>query len=111
VNISNKHAEHKNSYKQIGKVQELKSELIAAKKDKPNKRLGILKKILANSTMGNDMSPLYPDVLECLSDKESLEMKKMIWLFVVFYARKNSELTKRCVTFLAQASVIFIKIL
>lgn len=39
------------------------------------------------------MSPLYPDVLACLSI-EVLEIKKMVYLFLVNYARARPEMVK-----------------
>jgi hypothetical protein len=46
-----------------GKVQEFRAELLDDRKDPKHttKRI-VLKKIVANMTIGNDMSPLFPDV-------------------------------------------------
>ncbi|KAF7793028.1 hypothetical protein EIP86_004133 [Pleurotus ostreatoroseus] len=53
---------------QRGKIQEFRAELQAAeaKDRKFTKRKTVLKKIVANITMGNDMSPLFVDVIQCL---------------------------------------------
>ncbi|GAA5854298.1 hypothetical protein JCM8547_001770 [Rhodosporidiobolus lusitaniae] len=77
-----------------GKLQELKAELQADKKDKNfSKRKTVLKRVVASMTMGQDMSPLYPDVLACLSI-QVLEIKKMVYLYLINYARVKPEMVK-----------------
>jgi AP-2 complex subunit beta-1 len=99
----------------IGKVQELRAELNAGmggggRKPKLNQVAIALKKIIANITMGNDMSPLFSDVIECLSlsapsssysvsgkpsgSHHVLEVKKMVYLFLVSYAKGKQDLFK-----------------
>ncbi|KZV91067.1 Adaptor protein complex beta subunit [Exidia glandulosa HHB12029] len=75
---------------QRGKIEEFRKELQEAEtKDKKFiKRKTALKKIVANITMGNDMSPLFPDVVQCLVTP-SLEIKKMVYLFLVSYGRSR----------------------
>ncbi|THG97805.1 hypothetical protein EW026_g4261 [Hermanssonia centrifuga] len=77
---------------QRGKIQEFRAELHAAEsKDKKFvKRKTVLKKIVANITMGNDMSPLFTDVVQCLGIP-LLEIKKMVYLFLVCYGRSKAE--------------------
>ncbi|GAA5837693.1 hypothetical protein JCM3766R1_000556 [Sporobolomyces carnicolor] len=76
------------------KLQELKAELQADKKDKNfNKRKTVLKRVVASMTMGQDMSPLYPEILACLSI-QVLEIKKMVYLYLVNYARVKPEMMK-----------------
>ncbi|KAI0807096.1 Adaptor protein complex beta subunit [Fomes fomentarius] len=77
---------------QRGKIQELRAELEAAEsKDKKFvKRKTVLKKIVANITMGNDMSPLFTDVVQCLGTP-LLEIKKMVYLFLVSYGRQKAD--------------------
>ncbi|KAI0928751.1 hypothetical protein AcW1_005905 [Taiwanofungus camphoratus] len=77
---------------QRGKIQEFRAELHAAEsKDKKfTKRKTVLKKIVANITMGNDMSPLFSDVVHCLGIP-SLEIKKMVYLFLVCYGRSKAD--------------------
>ena len=50
-----------------------------------------MKKIVANMTMGNDMSPLFPDVLSCMH-VPVLEVKKMVYLYLVNYARTKPDM-------------------
>ncbi|KAJ7582755.1 adaptin N terminal region-domain-containing protein [Mycena floridula] len=77
---------------QRGKIDEFRAELQAAEtKDKKYlKRKTVLKKIVANITMGNDMSPLFTDVVQCLGTP-LLEIKKMVYLFLVSYGRSKPE--------------------
>ncbi|KAF8741032.1 hypothetical protein AX14_006227 [Amanita brunnescens Koide BX004] len=77
---------------QRGKIEEFRAELqIPDSKDKKFvKRKTALKKIVANITMGNDMSPLFPDVVQCLGTP-LLEVKKMVYLFLVSYGRSKPE--------------------
>ncbi|KAJ2999637.1 hypothetical protein HDV02_002406, partial [Globomyces sp. JEL0801] len=79
-------------YFQRGKVHELQQELQFDKKDTKNiKKKHALKKVIANMTMGNDMSPLAADVIACIS-LQDLEIKKMVYLFVVTYCKYKPEL-------------------
>ncbi|KAF5358160.1 hypothetical protein D9756_001611 [Leucocoprinus leucothites] len=75
---------------QRGKIEELRSELQAAEaKDKKFvKRKTVLKRIVANITMGNDMSPLFNDVVQCLGTP-LLEIKKMVYLYLISYGRSK----------------------
>ncbi|TLD23935.1 hypothetical protein PspLS_06794 [Pyricularia sp. CBS 133598] len=82
-----------------GKVAELRLELNSGgKKDKnfTAKKIA-LKKIVANMTMSNnDMVALFPDVIGCMHI-ESLEIKKMCFLFLVNYARMRPEIAIKAI--------------
>jgi AP-2 complex subunit beta-1 len=54
-------------------------------------RKNTLKKIIANISMGNDMAPLFKDVLGCIHIPQ-LEVKKMVYLYLVTYGNSNPEL-------------------
>ncbi|ESZ90822.1 AP-2 complex subunit beta [Sclerotinia borealis F-4128] len=76
-----------------GKVAELRLELNSGgKKDKNHAAKKIaLKKIVANMTMSNnDMVALFPDIVGCMQI-QSLEIKKMCFLFLVNYARMKPD--------------------
>ncbi|KAI6039036.1 adaptin N terminal region-domain-containing protein [Pisolithus marmoratus] len=77
---------------QRGKIEEFRAELQAAEsKDKKyQKRKTVLKKIVANITMGNDMSPLFHDVTQCIGTP-LLEIKKMVYLYLVSYGRSKPD--------------------
>ncbi|KAF9142680.1 AP-2 complex subunit beta [Mortierella sp. GBA39] len=77
---------------QRGKIQELRLELNSDKKDRNyTRKKQTLKKIVANMTMGNDMSSLHPDVIACMSIPV-LEVKKMVYLFLINYAKAKPEM-------------------
>ncbi|KAI8804042.1 vesicle-mediated transport-related protein [Cladochytrium replicatum] len=79
-------------YFQRGKIHELRSELVSEKKDpKHAKKKVVMKRIVANMTMGNDMSPLFADVVACMNIPV-LEIKKMIYLYLINYSRWKPEM-------------------
>ncbi|GAA5893593.1 hypothetical protein JCM8208_000837 [Rhodotorula glutinis] len=79
---------------QRNKLQELRAELQADKKDKNFvRRKTVLKRVVASMTMGQDLSPLYPDVLACLSI-QVVDIKKMVYLFLINYARVKPEMVR-----------------
>ncbi|KAK5658202.1 hypothetical protein OQA88_2177 [Cercophora sp. LCS_1] len=82
-----------------GKVAELRLELNSgSKKDKnfTTKKIA-LKKIVANMTMSNnDMVALFPDIIACMAI-QSLEIKKMCFLFLVNYARMRPEIAVKAI--------------
>lgn len=50
-----------------------------------------MKKIVANMTMGNDMSALFPDILNVMQ-VPVLEIKKMVYLYIINYARTKPDM-------------------
>ncbi|KAG8932922.1 hypothetical protein FRC03_000058 [Tulasnella sp. 419] len=83
-----------------GKIQDFKKELAEAdaKDKKHTKRKQILKKIVANITMGNDMSPLFREVIACMPI-QVLEIKKMVYLYLVSYGRSKPDDIQYAVTY------------
>ncbi|KAJ2019365.1 hypothetical protein GGI14_001660 [Coemansia sp. S680] len=55
-----------------------------------------MKKVVANMTMGNDMSPLFQEVIACMGVPD-LEVKKMVYLFLINYARARAEIANLAV--------------
>ncbi|CAG8567548.1 12509_t:CDS:10 [Dentiscutata erythropus] len=88
-------------YFQRGKIHELRTELNSEKKDKQHtKKKTVLKKIVANMTMGNDMSALFPDVINCMHIP-ALEIKKMVYLYLINYSRAKPDIAVNAIpTFL-----------
>lgn len=82
-----------NSHLMAGKTHQLSIQLQNAEKGdvKFIIRRNILKKIVANISMGNDMAPLFPDVINCLSIPQ-LEVKKMVYLFLVTYGSQYPDM-------------------
>ncbi|KAI0023112.1 adaptin N terminal region-domain-containing protein [Xylariomycetidae sp. FL0641] len=89
-----------------GKVAELRLELNSGpKKDKnfTQKKIA-LKKIVANMTMSNnEMVSLFPDIIACMHI-QSLEIKKMCFLFLVNYSRMRPEIAVKAIPVLEQVS-------
>lgn len=54
-------------------------------------------------TMGNDMSPLFPDVIACLSIP-NLEVKKMVYLYVTNYCRSKPDMARMAAPYFEKAS-------
>lgn len=76
----------------LGKIQELRAELTSEKRDpKHQRKKTVMKKIVANMTMGNDMSPLFPDILNVMQ-VPVLEIKKMVYLYIINYARSKPDM-------------------
>jgi vesicle coat complex subunit len=74
-----------------GKVEELRVELLSKKDKSHARKKETLKKIVANMTIGHeDMSPLFPAIIECMA-LPVIEIKKMCYLFVMNYARLKPE--------------------
>ncbi|ORY98987.1 putative beta-adaptin [Syncephalastrum racemosum] len=85
-------------YFQRGKIQELRAELTSEKRDpKHLRKKTVMKKIVANMTMGNDMSPLFPDILNVMN-VPILEIKKMVYLYLINYARSKPDMAMMAIT-------------
>ena len=48
--------------------------------------------VIAAMTVGKDVSGLFPDVLQCMQTT-NLELKKLIYLYLINYAKSKPELT------------------
>ncbi|KAL7749680.1 hypothetical protein RI367_004908 [Sorochytrium milnesiophthora] len=83
-------------YFQRGKIQELRAELASDKTVKGVKKRDVLKKIVANMTMGNDMSQLFPDVLNCMNLGD-VDVKKMVYLYLMNYSKSKPDLAMMAV--------------
>jgi AP-1 complex subunit beta-1 len=71
-----------------GETFELKAELNADTKDK---RKDAVKKVIANMTIGKDVSMLFADVVKNMQT-EDLELKKLVYLYLINYAKTQPEL-------------------
>lgn len=76
-----------NSTIQRGELQELYEELnstqFEVKKD-------AVKKVIANMTVGKDVSPLFQSVIKCLEHSE-IELKKLVYLYIINYSRTKPD--------------------
>lgn len=50
-----------------------------------------MKKVIAAMTMGKDVSSLFPDMVNCMQTT-NLELKKLVYLYVIHFARSKPEL-------------------
>lgn len=84
-----------------GEISELRNDLSAlsetTKKD-------AVKKVIALMTVGKDVSKLFPDVLKCITTT-NLELKKLVYLYVMNYAKANEEMSILVVNTLQQDCV------
>ena len=71
-----------------GSAEELGSDLVNAKSY--SKKVAVLKRIIANATMGNDMSALCTSVAECMS-LQDIHIKKMGYFFLSNYGMRKKE--------------------
>ncbi|KAL0324267.1 UNVERIFIED_CONTAM: Beta-adaptin-like protein C [Sesamum calycinum] len=68
-----------------GEIPELKEELNSQyKKD-------AVKKVIAAMTVGKDVSSLFTDVVNCMQT-ENLELKKLVYLYLINYAKSQPDL-------------------
>ncbi|XP_051151479.1 beta-adaptin-like protein C [Andrographis paniculata] len=71
-----------------GEIPELKEELHSQYKDK---RKDAVKKVIAAMTVGKDVSSLFADVVNCMQT-ENLELKKLVYLYLINYAKSQPDL-------------------
>ena len=58
--------------------------------DKP-RRKDAVKKVIAAMTVGKDVSPIFPDVVNCMQT-DDLELKKLVYLYLINYAKSQPDL-------------------
>ncbi|GAW81278.1 AP-1 complex subunit beta [Plasmodium gonderi] len=71
-----------------GEIHELKEELHSSHKEKKKEAI---KKIIAAMTVGKDVSTLFSDVVNCMQTS-NIELKKLVYLYVINYAKAQPEL-------------------
>jgi len=70
-----------------GDIRDVKADLASSKEDK---QLDAVKRVIAAMTEGKDVSSLFMDVLKCIQTN-NLELKKLVYLYVMNYAKGQSE--------------------
>jgi len=79
----------------------LRAELQSASRDK---KIDAVKKVIANMTVGKDVSALFTDVLNCIQTP-NIELKKLVYLYLVNYAKTNPDMALLAVnTFVKDAA-------
>ncbi|KAG8908255.1 beta-adaptin [Tulasnella sp. 403] len=71
-----------------GENYELRADLNSEYRDR---RKDAIKRVIANMTVGKDVSGLFPDVLKNMQT-EDLEQKKLVYLYLMNYAKTQPEL-------------------
>lgn len=71
-----------------GELAELANQLQSPKK--ADKRDAV-KKVIANMTVGKDVSSLFSDVINCMQT-DNLELKKLVYLYLMNYAKTQPDL-------------------
>jgi AP-1 complex subunit beta-1 len=72
-----------------GEMHELRMELHATEKQV---KVDAVKKVIASMTVGKDVSMLFTDVLNCVQTG-NIELKKLVYLYLINYAKSQPELT------------------
>lgn len=72
----------------LAEVQSLQADLNAVK---PEKKKEAVKKVIAAMTIGKDVSSLFPHVLKSI-ETNSLDLKKLIYLYIINYAKSQPDL-------------------
>jgi AP-1 complex subunit beta-1 len=72
-----------------GEMHELRMELHATEKQI---KVDAVKKVIASMTVGKDVSMLFTDVLNCVQTG-NIELKKLVYLYLINYAKTQPELT------------------
>ena len=84
-----------------GEMHELRMELHSTDR---LVKVDAVKKVIANMTVGKDVSMLFTDVLNCVQTG-NIELKKLVYLYLINYAKSQPELTLLAVnTFVKDAN-------
>jgi len=84
-----------------GENQELQEELRSPQRDR---KRDAVKKVIANMTVGKDVSSLFTDVVNCIQT-DNLELKKLVYLYLINYAKSNPDVALLAVnTFVKDAN-------
>ena len=70
-------------------ISELRADLSSMKLENQK---DAMKQIIASMTVGRDVSQLFPDVVKCMRTP-SLELKKLIYLYIINYSSAKPDLT------------------
>ena len=70
-------------------LSELQFELNSHKADE---RKEAAKQVIAMMTIGKDVSSLFPHMVKCM-ETQSIELKKLVYLYIINYAKSKPDLT------------------
>lgn len=72
-----------------GEMHELRQELANPSREK---KKDAVKKVIANMTVGKDVSMLFTDIVNCIQTADT-QLKKLVYLYLINYAKSNPDLT------------------
>lgn len=80
------------SYFKTDKSSELSELIHELNSNKPDDRKEAAKQVIAMMTIGKDVSALFPHMVKCM-ETQSIEMKKLVYLYIINYAKSKPDLT------------------
>ena len=80
------------NYFQNMKSSELSELQLDLNSHKPDERKEAAKQAIAMMTIGKDVSSLFPHMVKCM-ETQSIEMKKLVYLYIINYAKSKPDLT------------------
>jgi AP-1 complex subunit beta-1 len=80
------------NYFQNMKSSELSELQLDLNSHKPDERKEAAKQVIAMMTIGKDVSSLFPHMVKCM-ETQSIEMKKLVYLYIINYAKSKPDLT------------------
>jgi AP-1 complex subunit beta-1 len=81
----------KRMFSNTNKRSEISEWKLLLNSDKETTRKDAVKKVIAAMTVGKDVSSLFSDVIKCVQTN-NIEMKKLIYLYIMNYAKTKPEL-------------------
>ena len=79
------------NYFQNMKSSELSELQADLNSNKPDDRKEAAKQVIAMMTIGKDVSSLFPHMVKCM-ETQSLELKKLVYLYIINYAKSKPDL-------------------
>lgn len=73
--------------------------------DLQDKKKDAVKKVIAAMTVGKDVSMLFTDVVNCMQT-ENLELKKLVYLYLINYAKSQPDLAILAVNTFVKVGVL-----
>ena len=71
--------------------------------NKHEERKEAAKQVIAMMTIGKDVSALFPHMVRCMAT-QSIELKKLVYLYIINYAKSKPDLTIMAVNSFQQDS-------
>ena len=85
------------------KTSELSELQVDLNSNKHEERKEAAKQVIAMMTIGKDVSALFPHMVRCMAT-QSIELKKLVYLYIINYAKSKPDLTIMAVNSFQQDS-------